>query len=80
MILKAIAETGTEPQHTMMIGDTTYDMRMAKAAGVHAIGVGWGYHQREALHEAGAQVVVDDFAHLTRVIADMLGDGPAPVG
>jgi phosphoglycolate phosphatase len=71
-------ETGTEPHHTIMIGDTTYDMAMAKAAHVHAIGVAWGYHQREALLHAGADVVVDDYAYLTRTIADLLADVPAP--
>ncbi len=78
MILKAMAETGTPPERTIMIGDTTYDMQMAKAAGAHAIGVAWGYHQREALIHAGAELVVDDFAHLTRAIADRLADAPAP--
>ena len=78
MILKAMEETGTSPRHTIMIGDTSYDMAMAKAAGVHAIGVAWGYHQREALLKAGAELVVDDFAHLTRAIADLLADAPAP--
>jgi phosphoglycolate phosphatase len=78
MILKAMEETGTAPHHTIMIGDTSYDMAMAKAAGVHAIGVAWGYHQREALLQAGAELVVDDFAHLTRAIADLLADASAP--
>ena len=27
-----------------MIGDTTYDIEMARNAGVGAIGVAWGYH------------------------------------
>jgi phosphoglycolate phosphatase len=74
MILKAMAEVGASPQHTIMIGDTSYDMAMAKAAGVHGIGVGWGYHAREALLAAGAEQIVDDFAHLTQVIAAMLSD------
>jgi len=77
MILKAMKETGTEPHRTIMIGDTTYDMQMAKAAGVHAFGVAWGYHHREALTRAGAELVVDDFAHLARAIADLLADTPA---
>jgi phosphoglycolate phosphatase len=79
MILKAMEETGTAPNHTIMIGDTSYDMAMAKAAGVHAIGVAWGYHQREALLHAGAELIVEDFAHLTRAIADLLADARAPI-
>jgi phosphoglycolate phosphatase len=58
MILTAIAETGAEPHRTVMIGDTTYDVEMARAAGVGAIGVAWGYHAPIALEAAGAHVIV----------------------
>ncbi len=47
-----------------MIGDTVFDIAMARAAGVAAIGVSWGYHPVADLHAAGADVVVDDFAQL----------------
>jgi phosphoglycolate phosphatase len=40
-----------------MIGDTSFDMAMARAAGVRAIGVAWGYHTAEELREAGAEAV-----------------------
>ena len=33
----------------MMIGDTSYDGDMACAAGMHAIGVTWGYHKAHQL-------------------------------
>lgn len=49
MILAALAETGCAPENAVMIGDTTYDMEMAAAAGVTGIGVHWGYHPPEAL-------------------------------
>ena len=58
MILKALAETGADPSATWMIGDTTFDMDMARSAGVHAIGVTWGYHPHTHLREAGAQLAV----------------------
>ena len=64
MILKAMAETGVEPEHTVMIGDTSFDMEMARSAGVGAVGVGWGYHTADRLHAAGAHVVVADAAEL----------------
>lgn len=54
MIEAALAEAGVAAPRSIMIGDTSYDMAMAKAAGVTAIGVGWGYHDREDLMEAGA--------------------------
>lgn len=54
MIEAAMAEAGAAPEKTMMIGDTSYDMAMARAAGVTAIGVTWGYHEPEDLRRAGA--------------------------
>ncbi len=57
MIHAAMAEAGAAPETTVMIGDTSYDMAMARAAGVTAIGVAWGYHQAEELWEAGAHHV-----------------------
>jgi phosphoglycolate phosphatase len=40
-----------------MIGDTSYDMAMARAAGVTAVGVAWGYHPAAELRDAGAHMV-----------------------
>ena len=68
MILQAMAETGAEPATTIMIGDTTYDIDMARAAGVHAIGVAWGYHPVAALVTSGAHAIVEDFTDLLRVV------------
>src|SRR3989304_4980803 len=53
MILAAMAEAGSEARGTVMIGDTTYDIEMARQAGVGAIGVGWGGHSGPALGAAG---------------------------
>lgn len=60
MLLTAMTEAGSCPAATVMIGDTTYDMDMARAAGVRAIGVSWGYHTVEKLQEAGAHALVHD--------------------
>jgi phosphoglycolate phosphatase len=69
MILAALAETGTPPGDAVMIGDTSYDMAMGRAAGVHTIGVSWGYHPRERLLEHGAGQIVESFDELTAVLA-----------
>lgn len=44
MVLAALAETGVTPDRAVMIGDTSFDLDMARAAGVQSIGVSWGYH------------------------------------
>jgi phosphoglycolate phosphatase len=67
MLERAMAETGVAPQDVFMIGDTSYDMLMARNAGVHAIGVSWGYHPAEELRAAGAHSVIESFAELPAV-------------
>jgi phosphoglycolate phosphatase len=57
MIDAALADAGAEAASSMMIGDTSYDMAMARAAGVTAIGVTWGYHGAEELLAAGADYI-----------------------
>lgn len=58
MIAECLAETGTPAEGAFMIGDSVHDMRMARAAGVHAVAVGWGFQPVPLLREAGAQTVV----------------------
>ncbi len=64
ILQQAMAETGVEPADTVMIGDTTYDMLLARNAGARAIGVSWGYHDSEELLANGASNVVESFAEL----------------
>lgn len=59
MVERAMAEAGAEPEATWMIGDTSYDMAMARSAGVTALGVGWGYHAPDELLRAGAHHIAD---------------------
>ncbi|WP_306153553.1 HAD-IA family hydrolase [Roseovarius sp. MMSF_3281] len=66
MIMTALSETGVAPRDAVMIGDTSFDMQMARAAGVAGIGVGWGYHDIEALAEA--RQVIDGFDELPRAL------------
>jgi phosphoglycolate phosphatase len=72
MVLTALAETGVRPDRTIMIGDSSYDMLMARAAGVAALGVGWGYQSRQDLIKAGAETIVEDFAQVEPAIARLL--------
>ena len=62
MLQAALSETGVAPDCAVMIGDTSFDMEMAHAAGITGIGVSWGYHPREDLHLAAR--VIDDFSQL----------------
>jgi len=73
MLLAALSETGVEPSNAVMIGDTTFDMEMGKAAGMHCIGVSWGYHTVKHLREAGTAWIVDDVAELTALLDGFWG-------
>jgi phosphoglycolate phosphatase len=73
MIETAMTRAGATRGETVMIGDTIHDMRMAKSAGVAAIGVGWGYHEQAELRSEGADVVIDSFDRLDAAIDQLLG-------
>jgi phosphoglycolate phosphatase len=71
MVLAAMSETGVGPRDTVVIGDTVFDMEMAQAAGVRAIGVGWGYHAPADLGAATA--IARDFRDLGRLLHETAG-------
>jgi phosphoglycolate phosphatase len=69
MLRQAMAATGCGPAQSCMVGDTSFDMAMARAARIQAIGVPWGYHPVAALKEAGADLFIADFEALDAVLA-----------
>lgn len=64
MLEAALFEAAAQPGDAVMIGDTTFDIDMARAAGVRAIGVAWGYHAPAELIAAGAEAVAATCAEL----------------
>ena len=72
MLLSAMADTGAAPHQTVMVGDTVYDMELARSAGVRAIGVSWGYHEAAELLKAGAGTLIHDYAELDAAIERVL--------
>lgn len=72
MVQQAMLEAGIGPARTVVVGDTSYDMAMARAAGAAALGVSWGYHTAGELWHAGAQQVVARFDEVPAGVADLL--------
>ena len=70
MIKAAMDEANVDPNCTVMIGDTSFDVDMAKSAGVFAIGVGWGYHPHSKM--AAADILVHRAADLLGAIDNLL--------
>jgi phosphoglycolate phosphatase len=51
-------EVGVPTAQWIYLGDTNTDMRTARAAGMFAVGVLWGFRDREELLASGAQALV----------------------
>lgn len=59
MVEQAIADAGSTPASTIVVGDTSFDMGMAAAAGARGIGAAWGYHEAAELLAAGAAAIAE---------------------
>ncbi|CAN7352146.1 HAD-IA family hydrolase [Bosea sp. LjRoot237] len=77
MILRAMAETGVAPERTLMVGDSTFDMEMAVAAGVTPVAVSWGFQPVAALRAAGARHVIENCAELVGIVDRLAVAEPA---
>ena len=75
MLLNLSRDLGCAPDAMVMIGDTTFDMEMAAAAGVRAIGVAWGYHPPDALAQPGAAEIAADAAALRHALDAWMAGG-----
>ena len=69
MLRQAMAEAGAEAQETVLVGDTSFDMAMARSAEVAAIGVSYGYHGAEDLRRAGAAAIIDAMRELPAALS-----------
>ena len=69
MVLQALSDTGVAAADTVMVGDTSFDMDMATSAGVHGIGVSWGYHPVADL--TAARRVIEQFDDLPAALNDI---------
>lgn len=68
MLEAALFEAGIGADEAVMVGDTVFDIDMARAAGVRAVGVAWGYHEPAELLEAGACGVAESAEELEQMI------------
>jgi phosphoglycolate phosphatase len=80
MILSAMAEAGVSAEAAVMVGDTSFDMAMARSAEVGAIGVAWGYHRPDLLTAAGAHHVIAAGEDLLPAIERRLAEQAAGLG
>jgi phosphoglycolate phosphatase len=72
MLEAALFEAGALPHQAVMIGDTSFDMLMARSAGVRGVGVAWGYHAPAELLASGALSVAETVAALSQALEEAL--------
>lgn len=72
MLEQCLYDTGVKPHNAVIVGDTTFDMEMGRNAGLHTVGVRWGYHA-EADLAPHTDILIDDFAALDGALNQLLG-------
>ena len=72
MVLKTLADNGLRPEEAIVVGDTVFDIRMAHAAGVKAVGVTYGNGRRGDLERERAEWIIDGFRELDGIVG--IGD------
>lgn len=74
MLIAAMSQAGASPDGTVMVGDTAYDMLMARNARTAAIGVAWGYHAPAELRDCGAASIAEEYAGLPGLLRAIVED------
>ncbi|MCZ7652429.1 MAG: HAD-IA family hydrolase [Thermoanaerobaculia bacterium] len=78
MLLSLCAELAVPPAAALMVGDTTFDLDMARAAGAPAVGVLSGSHARERLAGSGPLAILGGVAELPGWLAARAAGAAAP--
>ena len=68
MIHQALGALGIDAGQSVMIGDAVFDMQMGRSAGVHSLGVSWGFGTGDELIDAGAHDVHHTFETLNTAL------------
>jgi HAD superfamily hydrolase (TIGR01509 family) len=66
-VLWAADQLGVEPEHCLMVGDTTVDIRSGAAAGAQTAGVLSGFGTKRELERTGADLLLKDVTELVNI-------------
>jgi len=67
MLQEILQESGAHPRDAIMVGDTDFDLLMAKSASVQAIGVSYGAHPLDRIMQAEPHRIID---HISELLED----------
>lgn len=77
LVRHILAQTGGEPDQTMIIGDRKYDLLGGQANAIHAAAVTYGYGSEEELRRAGADILFHSPQQISRDLLPWYGDETA---
>jgi phosphoglycolate phosphatase len=64
-------ELGVRPEDCAFVGDSDVDMTTGLNAGMHTVGVAWGYRDQACLTAAGAHVIIQETADIQRILLEL---------
>jgi len=67
-LLHGARELGANPENSLMLGDSTSDVKAARAAGFAIICMSYGYNHGEDIHDSNPDAVIDSMAELKSLI------------
>ena len=70
--LAVAAEAGVPPARCLFVGDSSVDMATGLSAGMHPVGVLWGFRDRDELLAHGAEAVVARPGELPPLVDELL--------
>ena len=73
MLAHVLAETGVDPNRSVMIGDRKHDIIGAQNNDIRSLGVLWGYAEEGELHMAEADALAGDPTEVAEIVIEMLG-------
>ena len=68
MLFEILSELNVSPERALMVGDTTFDLEMASAAGMHSVGMSHGAHDEARLLACEPRVICHSIQELTNWI------------
>ena len=74
-VLKTLRDLGFDASEALVVGDMPVDIQMGRGAGAKTCGVSFGNAGREALIQAGADFIIDDFRELLDYSHSMVAGG-----
>ena len=68
MLEEILTDLDLSPEEALMVGDTQYDLEMARNARMDSLAVTWGMHDRELLQKSDPTYIIDALSELPAIV------------